>query len=32
MNVLVKQYDWIRWTREVLFEYCETLTPEDYNS
>ncbi|MTW86470.1 DUF664 domain-containing protein [Virgibacillus dakarensis] len=30
MNVLEKQYDWIRFTREKLFRYCEKLTIEDY--
>jgi uncharacterized damage-inducible protein DinB len=30
MDVLVRQYDWIRRTRELLFRYCETLTSEDY--
>lgn len=30
MNVLVNQYNWIRSTREKLFQYCETLSLEDY--
>ncbi|MFD2924139.1 DinB family protein [Halobacillus naozhouensis] len=30
MNVLIEQYNWIRCTREKLFHYCETITPEDY--
>ncbi|ASK60768.1 damage-inducible protein DinB [Virgibacillus phasianinus] len=30
MNVLVNQYDLIRLTREKLFQYCETLSIEDY--
>jgi len=30
MDVFVSQYDWIRRTRELLFGYCETLTPTDY--
>ncbi|UOQ92891.1 DinB family protein [Halobacillus shinanisalinarum] len=30
MNVLKSQYDWIRCTREKLFQYCETITAEDY--
>lgn len=30
MNTIIKQYDWIRSTREKLFQYCETLTTEDY--
>ena len=30
MEVLAKQYEWIRVTRETLFSYCEALKPEDY--
>lgn len=30
MNLFVKQYDWIRLTREELFQYCESMTIEDY--
>ncbi|MBA4493776.1 DinB family protein [Paenactinomyces guangxiensis] len=30
MDILIQQYDWIRRTREVLFCYCETLSPDDY--
>lgn len=30
MDVFVSQYDWIQRTRELLFDYCETLPPSDY--
>jgi uncharacterized damage-inducible protein DinB len=30
MDVFVSQYDWIQRTRETLFRYCETMSPEDY--
>lgn len=30
MDVLVSQYDWIQPTRELLFRYCESLSPTDY--
>ncbi|MCU9614902.1 DinB family protein [Caldibacillus lycopersici] len=30
MDLFVSQYDWIRRTRELLFRYCETLSPTDY--
>ncbi|HET7629466.1 MAG TPA: DinB family protein [Bacillales bacterium] len=30
MDVMAKQYDWIKVTRQSLFRYCETLTLEDY--
>lgn len=30
MDVFVSQYDWIQQTRESLFRYCETMSPEDY--
>ena len=30
MDLFVTQYDWIQRTRETLFRYCETLSPEDY--
>lgn len=30
MDVFVSQYDWIQRTRELLFRYCETLSPTDY--
>ncbi|TCP31299.1 putative damage-inducible protein DinB [Scopulibacillus darangshiensis] len=30
MDTLIKQYDWVRLTRESLFQYCETMTPEEY--
>jgi uncharacterized damage-inducible protein DinB len=30
MKGLQEQYDWVRRTRELLFTYCETLSPEDY--
>ncbi|RLQ92273.1 DinB family protein [Falsibacillus albus] len=30
MDVLAKQYDWIKRTRELLFQYCESLPQEDY--
>ena len=30
MDQFASQYDWIKRTRETLFEYCETLSPSDY--
>ncbi|WP_099157676.1 DinB family protein [Virgibacillus ndiopensis] len=30
MDVLARQYDWIRQTRELLFQFCEVMTLEDY--
>ncbi|OOE12478.1 DinB family protein [Fictibacillus arsenicus] len=30
MDVFVSQYDWIQRSRETLFRYCETMSPEDY--
>ncbi|GGB72108.1 DinB family protein [Fictibacillus barbaricus] len=30
MDVFAKQYDWIKRTRESLFNYCETLSTLDY--
>jgi uncharacterized damage-inducible protein DinB len=30
MDVFATQYDWIQRSREILFSYCETLSPEDY--
>lgn len=30
MNGVEQQYTWVRQTRQVLFEYCETLDPHDY--
>jgi len=30
MEVFVSQYDLIQRTRELLFQYCEALSPEDY--
>lgn len=30
MEVFTQQYDWVRRTRELLFQYCETMTPGDY--
>ncbi|MBH0168188.1 DinB family protein [Fictibacillus sp. 18YEL24] len=30
MNLFRTQYDWVRLTRETLFQYCETLSPTDY--
>jgi uncharacterized damage-inducible protein DinB len=30
MDVFAKQYEWIKRTRETLFHYCETMSPEDY--
>jgi uncharacterized damage-inducible protein DinB len=30
MDVFVSQYDWIQRTRETLFRYCETMSPEEY--
>ena len=30
MDVLEKQYEWIRRTRELLFRYCESMPPKDY--
>jgi uncharacterized damage-inducible protein DinB len=30
MDVFVSQYDWIQRSREILFRYCETMSPEDY--
>lgn len=30
MDLFETQYDWIRRTRETLFNYCETMSPEDY--
>jgi uncharacterized damage-inducible protein DinB len=30
MELFVSQYDWIRRTRELLFDYCETMSPSDY--
>ncbi|WDL97195.1 DinB family protein [Alicyclobacillus sp. ALC3] len=30
MNIVEEQYKWVRQTREVLFDYCESLDPKDY--
>ncbi|TKC18977.1 DinB family protein [Robertmurraya kyonggiensis] len=30
MELFVSQYTWIQKTRELLFRYCETVSPEDY--
>ncbi|PFA63068.1 damage-inducible protein DinB [Bacillus sp. AFS015802] len=30
MDAFVSQYEWIRRTRELLFDYCETISPADY--
>jgi uncharacterized damage-inducible protein DinB len=30
MEVFVQQYEWIKQTREMLFNYCETMSPADY--
>lgn len=30
MNPVVQQYEWVRQTREALFEYCESLQQTDY--
>lgn len=30
MDLFAQQYDWVRRTREILFQYCEGMTPEDY--
>jgi uncharacterized damage-inducible protein DinB len=30
MDLFVHQYEWIRRTRELLFRYCETVSPADY--
>lgn len=30
MDIMAKQYEWVRVTRESLFSYCETLKQEDY--
>lgn len=30
MDTIRQQYQWVRSTRELLFEYCETLAPADY--
>ncbi|WP_430786810.1 DinB family protein [Virgibacillus flavescens] len=30
MNELIKQYDLIKYTRELLFQFCETIDPDDY--
>jgi uncharacterized damage-inducible protein DinB len=30
MELFASQYDWIQRTREALFRYCETMSPEDY--
>ncbi|WP_409292798.1 DinB family protein [Peribacillus sp. SCS-37] len=30
MDLFVSQYEWIRRTRELLFRYCETMSPSAY--
>ncbi|MCM2677475.1 DinB family protein [Alkalicoccobacillus plakortidis] len=30
MKLFVSQYEWVRKTRDVLFQYCESLPQEDY--
>lgn len=30
MELFESQYTWIQKTRELLFRYCETISPEDY--
>lgn len=30
MELFATQYDWIQKTREELFRYCETMSPDDY--
>jgi uncharacterized damage-inducible protein DinB len=30
MELFAEQYDWVRRTREVLFQYCEAMPPEVY--
>ncbi|RTR34058.1 DUF664 domain-containing protein [Robertmurraya yapensis] len=30
MDLFINQYTWIQKTRELLFRYCETMSPEDY--
>lgn len=30
MDVFVSQYEWIQRSREILFNYCETLATADY--
>ncbi|MDQ0188536.1 DinB family protein [Alicyclobacillus cycloheptanicus] len=30
MNPIQQQYQWVAQTRNVLFEYCSTMTPTDY--
>ncbi|MRG87198.1 DinB family protein [Salinibacillus xinjiangensis] len=30
MDVITRQYEWVQQTREILFQYCENMTLEDY--
>ncbi|MEQ2529438.1 DinB family protein [Bacillaceae bacterium CLA-AA-H227] len=30
MELFATQYTWIQKSRELLFRYCETMSPEDY--
>ncbi|AEI43078.1 DinB family protein [Paenibacillus mucilaginosus] len=30
MRILTRQYEWLVQTREVLFQYCETIAASDY--
>ncbi|MFS0749162.1 DinB family protein [Oceanobacillus sp. 1P07AA] len=32
MNLLLEQYQWVTKTREILFNYCETMSTGDYKA